>query len=139
MVLPAPSRRVSSKTKTMEELVGDLDLRFVFVGGKGGVGKTTTSASLATCFAQRPKFNRVLLISTDPAHSLGDAFMQKFTPGVPTKITDLSLDVLEVDPGSCLEDEVGGVAAGRHAKKKLCCTTFFCVSSSTAHNSDLHR
>ncbi|CAD7952663.1 unnamed protein product [Amoebophrya sp. A120] len=89
----------------MEQLVGDLDLRFVFVGGKGGVGKTTSSASLATCFSQRSRYNRVLLISTDPAHSLGDAFQREFPKGQPTAVSP-TLDVLEVDPEATLEEEL---------------------------------
>ncbi|CAD7943020.1 unnamed protein product [Amoebophrya sp. A25] len=89
----------------MEGLIADVDLRFVFVGGKGGVGKTTSSASLATCFSQRSDYNRVLLISTDPAHSLGDAFQRQFPKGNPTKVSD-TLDVLEVDPESSLEEEI---------------------------------
>jgi arsenite-transporting ATPase len=40
--------------------------------GKGGVGKTTVSAAYAAWLAKKnPKAN-ILLISTDPAHSLGD-------------------------------------------------------------------
>ncbi|GAA4929168.1 TRC40/GET3/ArsA family transport-energizing ATPase [Streptomonospora halophila] len=42
-----------------------------FFGGKGGVGKTTMAASAALALADRGL--RTLLISTDPAHSLGDA------------------------------------------------------------------
>ena len=44
----------------------------VFVGGKGGVGKTTTAAAIAVALAGRGE--RCLLVSTDPAHSLGDLF-----------------------------------------------------------------
>ena len=43
----------------------------VFFGGKGGVGKTTMAAAHALRFADQGL--RTLLISTDPAHSLGDA------------------------------------------------------------------
>ena len=47
-------------------------VRLVLVGGKGGVGKTTTAAALALSAAARWPDRRVLLISTDPAHSLAD-------------------------------------------------------------------
>jgi len=42
------------------------------VGGKGGVGKTTTAAAFALKLADRGE--RCLLVSTDPAHSLHDLF-----------------------------------------------------------------
>ena len=46
--------------------------RLLFVGGKGGVGKTTTAGALALKSAEAGE--PVLLVSTDPAHSLGDLF-----------------------------------------------------------------
>ena len=42
-------------------------MRYVFFGGKGGVGKTTCAAASAVALAESGK--RVLLVSTDPAHS----------------------------------------------------------------------
>ncbi len=42
--------------------------RLILVSGKGGVGKTTFSCSLALYLSDQP----VLLLSTDPAHSLAD-------------------------------------------------------------------
>jgi anion-transporting ArsA/GET3 family ATPase len=45
--------------------------QFLFFGGKGGAGKTTCAAARATIEAAAGA--RVLVVSTDPAHSLGDA------------------------------------------------------------------
>ena len=45
---------------------------FIFIGGKGGVGKTTVSAATGLWCARMGK--KTLIISTDPAHSLGDSF-----------------------------------------------------------------
>lgn len=46
--------------------------RLVMFSGKGGVGKTTLSCGFARRWAQQFPQERILLISTDPAHSLGD-------------------------------------------------------------------
>jgi arsenite-transporting ATPase len=46
----------------------------LFFGGKGGVGKTTVAAAVALRLARVDAGRRVLLLSTDPAHSLGDVF-----------------------------------------------------------------
>ncbi|MCL4686393.1 TRC40/GET3/ArsA family transport-energizing ATPase [Myxococcota bacterium] len=47
-------------------------MRVILHTGKGGVGKTTLSAATALGAAEHG--HRVFLLSTDPAHSLGDAF-----------------------------------------------------------------
>jgi len=48
--------------------------RMLLFGGKGGVGKTTTAAATAVRLARGESTRRVLLMSTDPAHSLADVF-----------------------------------------------------------------
>jgi len=51
------------------------DLRLILFGGKGGVGKTTMAATSALHLARAcQKGKKVLVLSTDPAHSLADSF-----------------------------------------------------------------
>ena len=51
--------------------------RFVLFGGKGGVGKTTSAVACALHFAEQNPNKKILLVSTDPAHSLGDSLDQQ--------------------------------------------------------------
>ncbi|HYO74961.1 MAG TPA: ArsA family ATPase, partial [Thermoanaerobaculia bacterium] len=46
----------------------------LFLAGKGGVGKTTCSASIALQLATRNPDKQYVVISVDPAHSLRDVF-----------------------------------------------------------------
>ncbi|CDO02423.1 arsenical pump-driving ATPase [Oceanobacillus picturae] len=66
----------------------------IFIGGKGGVGKSTTAAALAWSFAE--KGIRTLLVSTDPAHNTGDIFDQKI--GGAMKRLSKFLTAIEIDP-----------------------------------------
>ncbi|WP_026092425.1 ArsA family ATPase [Calidifontibacillus oryziterrae] len=68
--------------------------KILFVGGKGGVGKSTSAAAIAILNAK--KGNRTLLVSTDPAHNTGDIFHEKIGNNI-SEITPL-LDALEIDP-----------------------------------------
>ena len=66
----------------------------IFVGGKGGVGKSTSAAAIAWKSAKDG--NKTLLISTDPAHNVGDIFNQEI--GGKTKKLAQNLFALEIDP-----------------------------------------
>lgn len=65
----------------------------LFVGGKGGVGKTTSSAALAVRFARQGR--RTLILSTDPAHSLGDV-LDVALANQPRSVAP-NLDAIELD------------------------------------------
>jgi arsenite/tail-anchored protein-transporting ATPase len=64
-------------------------MRLILYTGKGGTGKTVTSSSTAIKLSDRN--HKTLLISSDPAHTLGDAFM------IPNEISE-NYDIQEVIP-----------------------------------------
>lgn len=80
------------------------DRPIAFFGGKGGVGKTTLAASYALLLAGRGE--RSLVVSTDPAHSLGDV-LGAALGDVPAEL-DAGLWACEID---------GETAAGRRVEQ----------------------
>jgi arsenite-transporting ATPase len=78
-------------------------MRLLLYSGKGGVGKTSLSAATAVRSARLGK--RTLVLSTDSAHSLGDALAREVGPS-PTPI-EPRLDAIEVDVNVELESHWG--------------------------------
>jgi arsenite-transporting ATPase len=69
----------------------------VIFGGKGGVGKTTSAAAFALALARANPKQKLLIFSTDPAHSLSDSFNEDIG-------AYKNLDVMEIDPGKWFEE-----------------------------------
>ena len=87
--------------------------KVVFVGGKGGVGKTSIAAALALGRARAGA--RVLLVSTDPAHNLGHLW-DRPVGDEPVRLAAPSgtaghVDGLEIDPERTVERHLAAVAA----------------------------
>lgn len=68
---PAPGGK--ARVDAWLRVVGPREARLLLVAGKGGVGKTSCAATIALALAERRPETRILLLSTDPAHSLADA------------------------------------------------------------------
>ncbi|MGW4060409.1 ArsA family ATPase [Amycolatopsis sp. NPDC004747] len=68
-------------------------MRILLCTGKGGVGKTTLAAATGAALAARGR--KTLVVSTDPAHSLGDAFARPL--GAEPSEVDALLSGVQVD------------------------------------------
>ncbi|MFP3456516.1 ArsA family ATPase [Psychrobacter sp. SIMBA_152] len=77
----------------------------IFIGGKGGVGKTTTAAALASYYASQQQ--KTLIVSTDPAHSLGDVLNVRLN----NERTVISpyLDAIELNPDVIVDEHFAQV------------------------------
>ncbi|MFQ6046246.1 MAG: ArsA family ATPase [Gemmatimonadales bacterium] len=84
-----------------------LSRRFLFFGGKGGVGKTTLAAGFALLAAERG--NRTLLVSTDAAHSAGD-ILEAGLGSDPREVT-ADLWAMEIDPAREADQYISDVKA----------------------------
>ncbi|MCL5098912.1 MAG: ArsA family ATPase, partial [Candidatus Omnitrophica bacterium] len=72
------------------------ELRLVLFGGKGGVGKTSCATATALHWAEKNPTTPILLVSTDPAHSISDSLAGAVPPS--------NLTVLELDAQACMAE-----------------------------------
>lgn len=87
------------------------DKKVLLIGGKGGVGKTTMSATIARLAASRGR--KTLVVSTDPAHSLADAFGEPVGDPKGGEGVQLAANLwaLEIDPDREVKVHIDRVAA----------------------------
>jgi arsenite-transporting ATPase len=78
--------------------------RLVIFGGKGGVGKTSSAAAYALAAAEADESGRVLVFSTDPAHSLSDSFGEQVGELNEGVVGVGNLDAMEIDPAARFEE-----------------------------------
>ncbi|MGJ9373156.1 ArsA family ATPase [Nesterenkonia sp. CF4.4] len=87
--------------------------RVLFLGGKGGVGKTATASALA--LHQAAAGRRVLLVSTDPAHNLGHLWDQAVGDDAVElyrhDATGGVLSGIEIDPQRTIDEHLAEVGA----------------------------
>ncbi|SNZ17664.1 arsenite efflux ATP-binding protein ArsA [Natronoarchaeum philippinense] len=92
---------------TGSDAMGGPSERFVFFGGKGGVGKTTVSSAFAVGCAEAGL--DTLLVSTDPAHSTADVFDQPFGDDPRPVDGRERLWAMEIDPDAEIEAHVAQI------------------------------
>ncbi|GAA4880049.1 ArsA family ATPase [Serinicoccus chungangensis] len=82
----------------------------LFVGGKGGVGKTAVASALGLALARGGR--RVLVVSTDPAHNLGHLWGRRI--GDETVELAPLLRGLEIDPARTTDEHLRAVRETMH-------------------------
>jgi arsenite-transporting ATPase len=78
--------------------------KIVIFGGKGGVGKTTAAAAFALALGRANPKQKLLIFSTDPAHSLSDSFDEEIGELKSGVADNENLDAMEIDPGKWFEE-----------------------------------
>lgn len=79
-------------------------LHLAMFSGKGGVGKSTLSSAFACRWAKQFPNDRILLLSTDPAHSLGDVLQMEVSNTAQTIESLPNLSVRALDAELLLKD-----------------------------------
>lgn len=107
LAAPRPSRpAVARRAKLDLAALAPEGTRLLLFGGKGGVGKTSCATAAAIALAEHHKKGRVLLLSTDPAHSLHNALAADVGDVArPVKGAPKNLLVRELDAAHALDEK----------------------------------
>lgn len=95
------------ETSMQQYMAKNSKLKYIFFGGKGGVGKTVMAGAAAVWAAQQGR--KTLLASTNPVHSLSSMLGQDVF-GKPTSIEGISnLTAYEIDTHDTIEKSKQGI------------------------------
>eukprot|EP00916_Digyalum_oweni_P002269 GHVL01004135.1.p1 GENE.GHVL01004135.1~~GHVL01004135.1.p1 ORF type:complete len:483 (+),score=71.25 GHVL01004135.1:911-2359(+) len=115
---------VLSSTTEWKSVFHDEIPRLIVVGGKGGVGKTSTSAGIA--YEMASLGYKVAVVSTDPAHSLGDSLETDLSGGkIKRMTTDFgkgelwAWEITSDDTLKGIKDKILGVLKTFHLPKTM--------------------
>lgn len=104
--------KMESKKLEIKALINQSSMRFLLFGGKGGVGKTTCATSTAIWTAENTD-REVLILSTDPAHSLSDSLAQNVAGGEVVPVEGIkNLYALEMNPQKEFEKYQASIQSG---------------------------
>ncbi|MDO9585611.1 MAG: ArsA-related P-loop ATPase, partial [Syntrophales bacterium] len=82
----------------LPSFLSNRNLKLAIFGGKGGTGKTTSAAAAAICLTKIYPSKKILIISSDPAHSLGDSLGMSIGAHKVTVDGVPNLEALEIEP-----------------------------------------
>lgn len=103
-ILNTPQTNQTNPKNSQKLCILNKKLKFLFFGGKGGVGKTTSAAATALQLAKTNPDKKILIFSTDPAHSLSDSFDQQIGEEVALIKGTNNLYALEANPDKEFEE-----------------------------------
>ena len=117
----------------VDRLLDDPETRIIVCCGSGGVGKTTTSASLALRAAERGR--KVVVLTIDPARRLAQSMGIEQLDNTPRPVQDVrggSLDAMMLDMKRTFDEVVLAQASPEKAKQILENPFYIALSSSFA-------
>ena len=106
-----------------------LDRRLLFVSGKGGVGKTTTTAALALYAFRRRK--RVLIVELSPYGRIRELLGGPEPKSEPVEIQP-HLELVRIDPRDALEEFLQGILPVRAIRQRLLQSSSFTILTAAA-------